>query len=247
MAISGMHMIIVVQMLMFLSLAVGLWRKQAFYLTLFLLIIYIIMIGAPASAVRAGIMAGLLLLAQKVGRLRSAHRAIVFAATIMLIVDPFLLKSDVGFQLSFAATLSIVYLKPILDNKLENWPNPFYLKDILTMTLAAQLGTLPILIYHFGRLSLISPLANLLIVPFLPIVMISGLVLGLAGLIWLPLVKVLAWPVWLLLSYFVKVIEYFSSLSFAQIELDFKNIFSAVLLLYYLLLTSFVWLERKPS
>jgi competence protein ComEC len=246
-AISGMHMIIVVQMLMFLSLAVGLWRNQAFYLTLFLLIIYIVMIGAPASAVRAGIMAGLLLLAQEVGRLRSAHRAIVFAATIMLITDPLLLKSDIGFQLSFAATLSIIYLKPILDKKLESQPNPFYLRDVLTMTVAAQLGTLPILIFHFGRVSLISPLANLLIVPFLPITMISGLALGLAGLIWLPLAKVFVWPAWFLLSYFVKVIECLSSLPFAQIELDFKNIFSVVLLLYYLSLISFVWLIRRSS
>lgn len=244
-AISGMHMIIMSQILLFLALALGLWRGQAFYFVLFLLILYIIMIGAPASAVRAGIMAGLLLLAQKVGRLRSADRAVVFAATAMLVVNPTLLKADVGFQLSFMATLSIIYLKPILDAKATNWPNPWRLKDILTMTLAAQLGTLPILIFHFGRLSLVSPLANLLIVPLLPVIMISGIVLGFAGLIWLPLAKIIAWPVWFLLSYLVKVVDYLSSLPLAAYE--FKNVSWLILIGYYLVLFIIIlkWSKQK--
>jgi len=237
-AISGMHMIIMSQILLFLALALGFWRGQAFYLVLILLIIYIIMIGAPASALRAGLMAGLLLLAQKAGRLRGADRAIVLAATTMLAINPSLLAADVGFQLSFMATLSIIYLKPIFDEKITNWPNPFHLRDILTMTLAAQLGTLPLLIFHFGRLSLISPLANLLIVPLLPLIMISGLALSLLGLIWLPLAKIIAWPVWFLLSYLVKVVDYLSSFPLAAYE--FRNVSWIILLGYYLVLVVFV-------
>jgi competence protein ComEC len=239
-AISGMHMIIMVQILLFLALGIGLWRGQAFYFVVLLLIAYIIMIGAPASAVRAGIMAGLLLLAQKLGRLRGSARAVVFAAVIMLLFNPWLLKSDVGFQLSFIACLSIIYLKPILDNWSAKWPNPWRLKDILTMTLAAQLGVLPVLIFHFGRLSLISPLANLIIVPLLPFIMILGIVLSFAGLIWLPLAKIIAWPVWLLLTYLVKVIEFFSSLPLAAYE--FKNVSLMVLSGYYLVL---IWVVYK--
>jgi competence protein ComEC len=233
-AISGMHMIIMSQILLFLALAIGLWRGQAFYFVLFFLIIYILMIGAPASAIRAGLMASLLLLAQKVGRLRSAGRAVVLAATTMLAVNPLLLESDVGFQLSFLATLSIIYLKPILDEWMANWPNPARLKDILTMTLAAQLGTLPVLVFHFGRLSLISPLANLLIVPFLPLIMFSGIILSFSGLIWLTLAKVLAWPIWLLLTYLIKVIDCLSSFPLAAYQ--FKNISWIILLGYYSLL-----------
>jgi competence protein ComEC len=242
-AISGMHMIIMTQILLFLALAIGLWRNQAFYFVLILLIVYIIMIGAPASAVRAGLMAGLLLLAQKVGRLRSADRAIVFAATIMLVINPLLLKSDVGFQLSFMATLSIIYLKPILDQATNEWPNPFRFKDILTMTLAAQLGVLPLLVFHFGRLSLISPLANLLIVPLLPVIMIMGMILSFTGLIWLALARAIAWILWLLLTYLVKVVEYLSSLPLAAVE--FKNVSWLILIGYYLVLILFVWRYRN--
>ena len=233
-AISGMHMIIMSQILLFLGLAVGLWRQQVFYFVLILLSIYILMIGAPASAIRAGIMAGLLLLAQKAGRLRSADRAVVFAATIMLLINPFLLKSDVGFQLSFIATLSIIYLKPILDEKTNKLPNPYQIKDILTMTLAAQLGTLPILIFHFGRLSLISPLANLLIVPLLPVIMISGVILSFTGLIWLSLAKIIAWPVWFLLTYLIKVVDYLSAVPLAAYE--FKSTSWIFLIIYYVIL-----------
>jgi len=244
-AISGMHMIIMSQLLLFLALALGLWRAQAFYFVLFFLVLYIMMIGAPASAVRAGLMAGLLLLAQKIGRLRSADRAVVLAATIMLAFNPSLLKSDVGFQLSFMAVLSIIYLKPILDDKTISWPNPFRLKDILTMTLAAQLGTLPILIFHFTRLSLISPLANLLIVPLLPVIMISGIVLGLSGLIWLALAKIIAWPVWFLLSYLIKVVDYLASFPLAAVE--FRSASLIILIAYYLFLFLIILKWSKPK
>jgi competence protein ComEC len=211
-------MIIMTQILLFLALGIGLWRGQAFYFVIIILILYIIMIGAPASAVRAGIMAGLLLLVQKLGRLRGASQAVIFAAVIMLLINPALLRSDVGFQLSFVATLSIIYLKPILDNKTANWPNPRRLKDILTMTLAAQIGTLPLLIFHFGRLSLVSPIANLLIVPFLPLLMILGMILCFGGLIYLPLAKIIVWPTWLLLTYVIKIVGYLSSIPLAAIN-----------------------------
>ena len=234
-AISGMHMIIMSQILLWLALAIGLWRGQAFYFVLFFLILYILMVGAPASAVRAGLMAGLLLLAQKIGRLRSADRAVILAAAIMLMFNPGLLKSDVGFQLSFLATLSIIYLKPILDALIVRWPNPARLKDILTMTLAAQLGVLPVLVFHFGRLSLISPLANLLIVPFLPLLMLAGLLLSLTSLFCLSLAKIIAWPTWLLLTYLVKVIDYLSVFPLAAYQ--FEKISWLILLAYYLPLT----------
>ncbi len=238
-AISGMHMIIMTQILLFLSLGVGLWRKHAFYFVLILLFLYILMIGAPASAVRAGIMAGLLLFAQKIGRLRSSGRVVIFAAVIMLIFNPLLIKSDVGFQLSFMATLSIIYLKPILDEKTNALPNPLRVKDILTMTFAAQLGTLPLLIYHFGRLSLISPISNLLIVPLLPGIMIMGMILVFIGLISLGLAKIIAYLVWFILTYLIRVIDFTSSIPFSNFE--FRSFSLIFLVIYYLILLAYVY------
>jgi len=167
-AISGMHIMILSGVLMYLAMALGLWRGQAFYFALIILILFIIMVGLPASAVRAGIMVFFYLLAEKVGRPKSGSRAIVFAATCMLIANPLLLKLDVGFQLSFLAVMGITYLMPLLQKFLKF--------RLLAMTLSAQVFTLPILIYNFGYVSFAAPITNILIVPLLPFIMGLGFV-----------------------------------------------------------------------
>jgi len=193
-AISGMHIMILAGILISLS--------HSFYLSLALLFLFILMIGFPASAVRAGIMGGLFLLSKKLGRETSAFRTIVFAAALMLAFNPLLLKSDIGFQLSFLAVLGMIYLTPYLQRWLKS--------RILSMTLAAQIFTLPVLIYNFGYVSYIAPLTNILIVPLLPFLMGLGLIFALAGLIFQPLAWMISWPVWLLLSYITGIVELFS-------------------------------------
>ena len=186
-AISGMHIVILSEILLFLLIGLGLWRQQAVYFALGILILFIIMVGAPTSAIRAGVMGGILLIAQSIGRLSDSGRIVVFAAAMMLIFNPLLLRYDVGFQLSFLAVLGIIYLKPIFDNWIERINKKEQLNgfiQIITMTLAAQVATLPILVYNFGRISFISPIANVLIVPALPYVMGLGLFFNLSATIW---------------------------------------------------------------
>jgi len=113
-AISGMNIVIISEILMIILIGLGLWRKQAFYFVVVLIFLFIVMVGAPASAVRAGIMGMILLYAKKVGRLGSATRIMVFAGAIMLLFNPFLLRYDVGFQLSFIAVIGLVYIIAII-------------------------------------------------------------------------------------------------------------------------------------
>lgn len=244
-AISGMHMVIFAEILLFAALALGFWRQQAFYIVLAFLFLYIVMVGAPASAVRAGIMAFLLLLAQHMGRLNSAARAIIIAAALMLLLNPLLLKSDVGFQLSFMAVLGIIFIYPILSDFSDRWPNPFKLKDILIMTFAAQLAVWPLLAYHFGNISLISPLANLVIVPFSSFLMISAVVLSLTGLLSISLAKLIAWPVWFFLTLMLKLIDIFSALPLAYYK--WSNFSWVYILIYYFILAIFIWRYKKPN
>ena len=256
-AISGMHIMILSQVLMFLLIGFGFWRGQAFYFTLVILILFIIMIGAPASAVRAGIMGGALLFAQKIGRLNNSGRVIVFAGAIMLALSPLLLKFDVGFQLSFLAVLGIIYLKPIFDKwlnkllfqRLKNWIEKSRFREkirsIITMTFAAQIATLPILIYNFGRISFISPLANILIVPALPYVMGAGFIFNLGTVIWPFLGKILIWPFWFIFAYITKLLELLSKIPFAAREIT--NVHWAWLVGYYVLLIGFLWWYRKKE
>lgn len=247
-AISGMHIIILIKALMFLLIGIGLWRGQAFYFTLAIIALFIIMVGAPASAVRAGIMGAILLFAEKIGRLNSSGRAIVFVAAIMLALNPLLLRFDVGFQLSFLAVLGIIYIKPIFDEwlkkiiKKEKLP---YLVQIVTMTLAAQIATLPILVYNFGRISFISPLANILIVPALPYVMGASFIFSLGAVLWIGLGKILIWPTWFMFAYITKLIEWLSKIPFSAKEIS--NVHWLWLIAYYILLVGFLWWYKKRN
>ncbi|MFH1820745.1 MAG: ComEC/Rec2 family competence protein [Candidatus Nealsonbacteria bacterium] len=232
-AVSGLHIMILAGILMSFGLFLGFSRKISFYLVLAFLVFFIILVGLPPSAVRAGIMMVFFLLSQVLGRPRSGLRVIVLTATAMLLINPLLLKSDVGFQLSFLAILGITCFMT---------PFQRYLKSsVLSVTLSAQVFTLPILIYNFGYFSLISPVTNILVVPFLPFVMILGFAGSIIGLIWLPLGYMLFWPAWLMLSYIIKIAEVADSLS-----LSLYNVHFGWLIAFYLVLGIFI-LKVRPK
>ena len=259
--VSGMHIVILGWILMWLGIKLGLWRGQAFYFAIIFLLLFIIMVGLPASAIRAGIMAGIFLFAQKIGRLKSAGRAIVFAAVLMLIYNPLSLMSDIGFQLSFLASLGIIYLMPIFqeffaphNTKFPTTPQKivFHFKkvfspvnELLAMTFAAQIFTLPILIYNFGYISQIAPIVNVLVVPLLPFVMVLGFVFGLVGIFCQQLALILSFPVWLLLTYILKVVDWFSGFKWACFTIENVNVIYIVF--FYIILACVVWLLRKKQ
>jgi len=240
-AVSGMNITIISFLILNFLLLLGFWRNQAFYFTIFLLILYILMIGAPASAVRAGVMAGILLLAQHLGRMSVAQRAVVFAATFMLFLNPLLLRLDVGFQLSFLAILGMIYLQPFFSDIFKKIPNPkfFPIRTTLSATISAQIFTLPILVYNFGYIPLVSPITNILIVPFLAPITILIFIFGLSGMIFSGFGLILSWPTWLVLSYLVGIIDWFSKITFVSLNLN--NVHWAWLLVSYASLGFLVW------
>jgi competence protein ComEC len=241
-AISGLHVAILTSILMTILIALGFWRQQAFWFSIILITLFIIMTGFQSSAVRAGIMGGLFLLGQYLGRMGVSSRSIVIAATLMLTHNPLLLKLDVGFQLSFLAMIGIIYLMPVFQGWLTFTPKFLawrQLRNILAMTLSAQVFTLPILIYNFGYLSLVAPITNILIVPLLPFIMLLGFISGLTGMIFQPLGWVLSWPTWGLLTYLIKVVDWFSGFSLAYLTI--KNIHWVWLIILYLILGFIAW------
>jgi len=207
-AISGLHIFILSSILMSLLLGIGLWRNQAFYISAITMFLFIAMIGFQSSSVRAGIMGFLFLLAQKLGRQSVSSRLIIITGLIMLVVNPLLLFYDIGFQLSFLAAFGIIYLSPFFRKIFKKLPEN--LNTILTSTFSAYIFTLPILIYSFGRVSLIGPLTNILVIPIVYLLMVSGLIFALVGLIWPFLAWLLSFPIWLLLTYILKITDIFS-------------------------------------
>ncbi|MCX6720765.1 MAG: ComEC/Rec2 family competence protein [Candidatus Staskawiczbacteria bacterium] len=215
-AVSGTHVVILSAIIMSLLLAMGLWRGQAFYIAIIFICIYIVLTGLPPSGVRAGIMGGLYLFSQHLGRQSMGPRIITIAGAVMLVINPLLLVYDVGFQLSFLAVLGLMYLEPLI----KRFINYFTLQSeessakelisIVSATFAAQIFTLPIMVYNFGNVSLVSPITNLLILPIVYGLMVFGFLASLAGIFSYALGWILSIPCWLLLTYFVKVIDIFS-------------------------------------
>jgi competence protein ComEC len=238
-AVSGMNITIISNLIFGFLLWLGLWRNQAFYFSTILIIFYILMIGAPASAIRAGIMGLLLLTAQHFGRFSTSSRAIVLAATLMLFQNPLILRWDIGFQLSFLATLGMINLQSILSEKLKKIPDVLQLRNNLSATLAAQIFVFPILIYNFGQISIISPLTNILILPLIPSLTILGFIFSFIGIFWQPLAQILSWPAWLGITYILKIVDFSSKISWAS--LIFKNIHWIFLIISYLILGIIVW------
>lgn len=223
-AVSGMNIVILAEFLVWIGIILGLWRQQALAAAIFFVWCYIIFIGFPASAVRAGVMGSLLLLAGILSRQSAAERAVILAAAVMLAINPTLLAKDWGFQLSFAATLGIVYLTPFF----QFWLNKIKifrfagLAGILAMNFSAQLFTLPILVYNFGSFSLVSVLSNVLIAPLIVLIMVFGFIFVLIGLFWPALGFVFSWPCQLLLNYLVWVIDFCSRLPYAALRTNFS-------------------------
>jgi len=218
-AISGLHITLLASILMQLALAGRVRRKKAFWLVSLAILLYIIMIGFPPSAVRAGLMSWLFLFATQIGRKSQSTNSLIFSASIMILINPKILRDDVGFQLSFCAVLGLIYFLPLIEAWLEKIPSVFGIKESLQMSLSAQFTTLPLIIYNFGRLSLVSSIVNLLVLPSLPYLMIIGFGAIFLSLLVPAFAQYLFFPVWILLTYLIKAVEIFALIPLAAISL----------------------------
>jgi competence protein ComEC len=178
------------------------------------IIIFVLATGAASSLVRAAIMGILALLATRYGHTYNVGVALLFAACIMIIVNPTILFGDVGFQLSVAATWGLMYLSPKIDPYFKKVPNILGIRESISATLAAEAATLPFILYYFGRFSILSPFTNVLVLAAIPPTMFFGFLTGMAGFFSSLLATLLAWPTYLLLSYQLFIIKFFAKINF---------------------------------
>jgi len=203
--------------------------KFSFWLGTLAILLFIVMVGSSPSAVRAGIMAWIILWGQGRGREANQFLLLLVTALIMTFFNPKLVRYDLGFQLSFLAVFGLIYLSPIIEEwlnkiKVKRWlPQIFY--PYLIETLAAQTLTIPLILYTFGRISIIAPLANILVLPLIPTAMLVGFLAALITLLWPFLGQVVGWLEWLLLKYMTMVVGALSRISWASIEFRWFNIY----------------------
>ncbi len=250
-ALSGYNITILADLLA-VVFAFFLSRAYAFWPSVLVIVLFVVMTGAEASVVRAAIMGIVVLLALRTERIYDFRNAVTFAAFLMAIFNPLILRFDLGFQLSFAALLGIVYLAPALQNffrsdarsggfaaggGLINW------KENALTTASAQLAVLPILTVNFGTFSPLSFLANVLILGIMPLTMALGFAAAAAGFASYHLSLFFGWLVYPLLQYKMLVISVFADLNSRFLLPAFGFSAGAV---YYLLLIGFiVYSNRK--
>lgn len=242
-AVSGYNITIVASAVSAFFLFLGMWRRQAFWFSVFGIFLFVILVGAPSSAVRAAIMGVIVLWAARNGRLASSGRALLLTATLMILWSPLILVYDTGFQLSFIATIGIVYVYGPLSEKLKITNDFLELKSIVLITLSAQLSVTGIIIYQFGVLSPFSLLANLVILPLIPFIMLGGALVIFLSFAAPFLAKMISPIVWLALHFEIVAVEKLSRLPWVSIQID--NVHWSWLVGYYILLFLLILFLKK--
>jgi len=165
---------------------------------------------------------------------------------------------DVSFQLSFAAIAGLVYLTPALQTHgaelLRRWGveageggASSFLLESASVTAGAVAATLPLIALHFGRVSAVGLVSNLLLVPAFPLILVSSALTAAAGVVWQPLGEATGWFAWAMLSYMIEVAQAFAAIPLASFEIDGFGRWHAAAA--YIALTAAAWWlnRRRPA
>lgn len=240
-AVSGLHVGVLVLIIHCVLKKLNMGKNQVLLTTMIILFLYAYMVGFPVSIIRANWMYYLYVGGYFLERRYDAINSLMLMAFVLLLYNPFTLFS-VSFQLSFAATLSILLFYPILKGYLKILPKS--LQSLLGVTIAAQLGTIPIMIYHFGQVSIVSPLANIFIVPTLVPLLSMGFFSVITSVFSRNLGYAINFITNGLLTYIYRAIEICSKWKFANKEIKDINYFYIILYYLILFITYFI-LRRK--
>lgn len=206
------------------------------------IVLFAIMVGAGATVVRASGMALLVLLARFLNRRSSIINLLLITGIIMSAINPLIVAFDVSFQLSFLATLGLILLSPVFEKMFSFITQKIGLREIVSATVATQLFVFPILLYNGGQFSLVSLPANILILPFIPLVMFLGFLTGLFGFLGTALSFPFSFLTSLFLSYMIVVVNFFASFPMFSFTLTAGGLF-----LLYIFLAIFVWFLYKKG
>ncbi len=240
MVASGMNVAFIILPLTFIFKKLRLGNLAANGLTILVLVLFVFVAGFSASVVRAVIMGIVILTGRIIRRETDIYTSIAIAVFILLAINPFTLF-DIGFQLSFAATLSLVLFYPKIKGAVTNKYIPDLVADTLAATLAAQAGVIPVTLYYFNNLSLISVLSNLLVVPLVQFITIIGFAMVFAGLVNIHGAVLIGYVNNSFLSFVLFVTETTAKIPYALLKLPTPPLI--LITVYYLVLL--YWLKRS--
>jgi len=245
-ALSGYNVTIIIIFLTDILLGL-ISRKKIFVLSIIFIAGFVAMTGAASSVIRAAIITLLIAFGKTIGRRADMTNLILLSAVAMVVINPFVLKFDVGFQLSFLAFAGLVYFSPILQKVFtvrffKFWPG--FIKTALTETLSAQIFVLPLILSTFGLISIIAPMTNIIILPIIPAVM---LFIFLSTIIYwiIPVIGKLAFLIcYLPLKYIILVAQYFAKLPISALTIS-NHWRTGIIIVYVLIVTTIIFKNRK--
>ena len=211
---------------------------------------YVLLTGASPSVVRAALMAGAMVVGRLAGSRAHAISALGLAALVMLAVAPSVLW-DVGFQLSLLATAGLVWFAAAIEQRVTRWPA--WIREPVSLTCAAQLTTLPVILVNFARLSLIAPVGNVLVVPLVPLAMLGAALAAVGGavaaVVPLEIVRdAVAWllggAAWLVLRAMIVVGQACAAVPFAAVNVQVPPPFAIA---WFPLLALATWAMRSDA
>ena len=224
-------------------------RRKAFWAILACIWLYTLFVGATPTVIRAAVMGTIVVVGQRMERRAHAWTTLFAACAAMTVWDPQTLW-DMGFQLSALATASLFAYGKGVEALLLRTPLRVgwldWAREALTATLAAQILALPLILYQFGNLSIIAPLANVALLPMVPSAMLFGAIALAGGLLWLPLGQWLALPAYLFLAWLTEGARVFATLPYAAVQLPPFPLW--LLLAYYVIVVgSWLWNQRAEG
>jgi competence protein ComEC len=233
-AVSGYNMAIIIVLVYQQLINRQIYRPFSFWITIAVMIVFTLLTGAEASIMRAGIFAVIILLAEQLQRYVGGMRPLILCATMLVLINPLYIGYDIGFQLSFLAVIGLIVYGQLFKTYTEGIPSLGIL-PMIGETLFAQILVLPLLIYYFGQISLISILANILIVPIIPFAMAWGSITALI-LPW----RIFTYPLVIIIQLVLAMNHYLASLSWASITVP--HITGYMLIIIYAIMGLGYWI-----
>lgn len=242
MAVSGMNIAFIVLPLAFLFRKMNLGLRLSNIIIIAVLVLFVCITGFSPSVVRAAIMAFVILTGQMLKREADVITSLSFAAIILLVINPYNLY-NIGFQLSFTATLSIVLFYKLIRQSLKFKYMPEIAADTLAVTLAAQIGVLPVSTFYFNKIQLISPLTNMLAVPLAGIVTVIGFIMAVFGQFSIVFSRLAGYINYLFLSFILLVTKTFPAIPGSVVTVITPSIF--IIIIYYFTVLFFFYYKPK--
>lgn len=245
--ISGLHVSLFTMIIISVLKQFSLSRKMVVYGVMFVLVVYVVFTGAQPSAVRAAIFGIVLLISELVGRRNSSLRLLVLAAALMLLYNPLLLLYDAGWQLSFLATSGIIVFSKRLEVSLSWFPNLFNLRAVLSTSIAAIISTTPIIAYNFHTFSPVALLANLILVPLMPLVMMGGMLVITISVFSPVAAAWIALPLYFLIHTMIWIVSFFAALPFTTVLIGDFNPLLLLLMMCALLFFGYLSIRHQRN